>query len=101
MTSEEFLNRLRPESFWDTERTRLDPRKHARFIIRRVMERGTREEVTAVNAFYPREEIAEALLGARSLEPKTLAYFSAVLDIPQDQFRAAHATPATYRNLAC
>lgn len=70
------------------DRATLDLRTHARFIIRRVMERGTREQVRAVRSFYPPETVRDALVTARSLDPKTISYFSAVMDIPLNEFRA-------------
>ena len=40
-----FLDQLSPPLLWDVDRGSIDPEAHVNFLIIRVMERGTRQEV--------------------------------------------------------
>jgi len=82
------LENLSHGLFWDVDREKIEARVHAHFIIRRVMDRGTREDVRNVRSFYAEDTIREALVTARNLDPKTIHFFSATLDIPLEDFRA-------------
>lgn len=93
MDAQVFLNGLSDVLFWDVNRSDVDPQEHRRFIICRVMEYGSQADVRLTEAFYPEDEIRSALLQARSLHKKTLAYFSAIFRIPREEFRAWNADP--------
>lgn len=88
MTGTEYVDHLSNHVLWDVDRRNVDPRAHRRFLIARVMDRGTDADVEATRAFFSPEEIREALLNARGLSKKTVAYFSAVLDEPRERFRS-------------
>jgi hypothetical protein len=88
MSSQEFLQQLSPALFWDVDPASVDPARHKRFLICRVMDRGSREDVRLTRAFYSRAEIREALVGARTLHKKTIAYFAVMFDLPREAFRA-------------
>jgi hypothetical protein len=45
MESGEYLQSLSPSLFWDVDRASVDTGKNQRFLICRVMDRGTREDV--------------------------------------------------------
>ncbi len=72
----------------------MDAARHKRFVICRVMDRGTREDVRLTRTFYSPAEIQDALLGARTLHKKTIAYFAVMLGLPREAFRA-HAVQQT------
>ena len=88
MNAREFLSTLSPTLFWDVDPEGVDTSRHKRFLICRVMDRGTREDVRLTREFYSPEEIREALLSARTLHAKTIAYFAAVFQVPREAFRA-------------
>jgi|OM-RGC.v1.031031432 hypothetical protein len=83
-----FLTKLSPELFWDVDASTVDPEKHAGFIIVRVMERGTHEEVRATWAYYGAEKVKESLVEAPALSGRTVAFFANQFDIPKTAFRA-------------
>lgn len=88
MDKQSYLENLSDTLFWDVKRDSVDPHEHRRFLIARVMDYGTRADVRLTEAFYTADEILSALLMARSLHKKTLSYFSAVFQVPREQFRA-------------
>ena len=88
MMSQDFLETLSPTLFWDVDPATVDADVHKRFVICRVMDRGSREDVRLTQAFYSQAEIKEALLGARTLHKKTIAYFAVMFDLPREAFRA-------------
>jgi len=80
----------RPSLFWDVNPAKLDMDQHAAFIIVRVMERGTREEVRFVWQYYGEEIIKKHLLEARFLHNKTISYFANKFDVSRTQFKSFH-----------
>ncbi len=84
------LSLLRPSLFWDVNPDRLDADRHAAFIIVRVMERGTREDVNTVWHYYGEETIKIHLLAARSLHKKTISYFANKFSVSRAQFKSFH-----------
>lgn len=81
---------LRPSLFWDVNLNKLDMDQHAAFIIVRVMERGTREEVQSVWNYYGEAIIKKHLLAARYLSNKTISYFANKFDVSRTQFKSYH-----------
>jgi hypothetical protein len=82
------LDQLSGHLFWDVDRDRIDPETHARFLISRIMDRGTREDVRAAWSYYGGECIREALVEAPSLGSKTISFFANQFALPKEAFRA-------------
>ena len=82
------LQRLSARLFWDVDPAAVDPDEHRRYVIPRIMDRGTREDVKAAWSFYGEETIREVLLNAASLHKKTIAFFACQFDLPRESFRA-------------
>lgn len=83
-----FVSKLSPQLFWDVEMSSIDANTHADFIIVRVMERGTLEDVKTVWAHYGPSKIQDSLVTAPSLSHKTIAFFANQFHIARDAFRA-------------
>ncbi len=88
MNGQDFIRQLPGPLFWDVDPLQLDAEQHARFIIVRVMDRGTPREVKLVNTFYGADRIKTCLLEAPALEPRTIAYFAEYFDVERSAFRA-------------
>jgi hypothetical protein len=73
--------------FWDTDYESLDPGKHARYIIERVIMSGTLRDWNAIMAYYGRDKILEETLQSRELDPKSLSFLSCIFDTPPEKFR--------------
>ena len=83
-----FLDQLSPPLLWDADRGSIDPEAHANFLIIRVMERGTRQEVRTTWSYYGATRIKDALLNAPSLSPKTISFFANQFGLKKEAFRA-------------
>ena len=70
----------RPSLFWDVDPRTVDPQKHARYIIERILDFGTKEELRWLFRQYPRSEIARVLRLPRSqVKPKSRSLWDLVL----------------------
>ena len=65
--------RFRPSLFWDVDPRTIDPKKHARYVIERVLDFGDDKEARWVYQTYPRRLIHEVADTSRSLHPQTRA----------------------------
>ena len=70
--------RFRPSLFWDVDPKTIDPKKHARYIIERVLDFGHAPEVRWLAHFYPFSLIQETLKHSRVLHKKSKALWSLV-----------------------
>lgn len=78
---------LRPSLFWDVDFAKIEWQKNYRFVIERILERGTFEEWQTIKEVYGLEKIKETALQARWLDNTTLAFCSNYFHIPKEQFR--------------
>lgn len=72
---------------WDTDISSVDPEKHAKFIIGRVVMRGTLEDWNEIKRYYGKERILSEMLTIRYLDKVTLSFLSAYFNTPKEQFR--------------
>lgn len=71
--------RFRQSLFWDVDPKTIDPQKHARYIIERVLEFGNDEEVRWLARYYSPEKIKDTIRRSRGvLHEKTKALWSLV-----------------------
>ena len=68
---------LRP-LFWDVTFDSIEWRKHARFVIARVVSRGNLQDWQTLKAIYGKNKIKQEVVCIRSLDPKTLAFFECI-----------------------
>ena len=81
--------------FWDTDLSTLDCKKHARFIIHRVITRGRYDDWLTVRAYYGIDFVRQEILQMRHLDPKTLHFFSFYFGIEKEKFRCYTAKQST------
>ncbi len=62
--------------FWDIDPKTLDIDKHARFIIERVVKKGSLEDWQYLKKLYSLTKIKEEAIQIRSLDNRTLAFLS-------------------------
>jgi Family of unknown function (DUF6922) len=72
---------------WDVDREALDPVKHKKFIIERVLKYGTPKEVVWLLARYAEADIIAVIKSSRNLDRKTATYWSVHYNIPADEIR--------------
>ena len=73
--------------FWDADPAQLDFDANRRYVIERVLNRGTMSDLTTAFAYYGREVIVDVARNLRALEPKALSFISCIADIPREKFR--------------
>lgn len=73
--------------FWDIDLDSLDFNKNARFIIQRVVQKGTLKDWETIKDYYGLEFIKKEILFIRDLDAKTLNFFSTYFDINKNEFR--------------
>jgi len=73
--------------FWDIDLNSLDFNKNARFVIQRVIQKGSINNWETIKAFYGLEIIKNEILKIRDLDPLTLNFFSIYFGIQKKDFR--------------
>ena len=84
--------------FWDIDTRAMDFNKNARFIIERVLTRGTMNDWQQIKQLYGLEKIKQEVVQIRFLDKITLNFCSKFFDIPKNQFKC-YNTPPSYRQL--
>ena len=96
MSTIAFIQQLSDHLFWDVDRSSVDAEEHRQFIIPRIMDRGTLDDVKAAWRYYGEENIREVLLGARVLQRKTISFFANQFDLSRESFRAFRNQTGTW-----
>ncbi len=73
--------------FWDIELSSLDFKKNARFVIQRVIQKGSLEDWITIKDFYGIDFIKQEILLMRNIDAKTLNFFSTYFGIEKNKFR--------------
>jgi len=72
--------KFRQTLFWDVNPKKIDVKRHARYIIERVLELGEPGEVSWLFRQYPKKEIKRVMNLPRSqVSPKSKALWSLLL----------------------
>ena len=72
--------RFRRSLFWDVDPETIDPEKHERYIIERVLDFGMPQEIAWTFRRYPREKISGVLRLPRSqVRAKSRALWDLIL----------------------
>ena len=61
MSNKPDLSKIHKTLFWDTTIDRIDFTAHSQYVINRVFERGTEEEILEIIRFYGRDTILQNL----------------------------------------
>ena len=87
MSANQYINMFSAHLFWDVRREDLDLDKHSEYIIERVLEYGLLKDWNLLRSYYGLFKIVEVTKEMRDLEPRALAYISAISKTPKEQFR--------------
>lgn len=88
-----------PHLFWDVDVETLDLGKHKIFIIRRALEYGKSNDWTLLKSRYSIDEIKDAIISARSMDPKVISFVAMLTNTPLKSFRCytnQRSTPSFY-----
>jgi hypothetical protein len=73
--------------FWDADWSKVDPEKHKKFIIERVLELGDQNAVDWLFSTYSKAEIGRVLKTSRNISVKSANYWSIIL---KDRLKEHH-----------
>jgi hypothetical protein len=76
-----------PHLFWDVDVESLDMDKHKLYLIRRVMEYGKLNDWQLLKSRYSMDEIKNAIMSARSMDPKVISFVAMLTNTPLKSFR--------------
>lgn len=63
--------RFRQSLFWDVDPKTIDPKRHARYVIERILDFGNDREVRWMWRFYPRALVRDVVQTSRVLHAQT------------------------------
>ena len=81
------VQKLSKRLFWDVDPETIDDVVHCRYIIQRVLERGSIEEIRETVAFYTLERMIAEAQQIRSLDPVTLAFAACLGNVKEESFK--------------
>lgn len=73
--------------FWDIDPEIIDYRKHASYVIERVISRDTLNDFKTMVNFYGKPKIKHIIKDIRYLDDRVMHFCSAYFDIPLTEFR--------------
>jgi len=82
----DLISRLSPYLFWDTDPKDIDPEKHRRWIIERVLMYGTLPDFRLILQYYGWETIGRVAKNSRQIDCKTASFIAAMTGIPKKEF---------------
>ena len=77
---------FRPSLFWDVNIAELSTEKNKDFIIRRIFDRGTWDEILDLVIFYGEDTVEQSILKAPSLRKATIYLASAFFNKQPEDF---------------
>ncbi|MBO4601870.1 MAG: hypothetical protein J5651_01765 [Salinivirgaceae bacterium] len=73
--------------FWDVDSESIDLEINAPYVVQRVLERGQMSDWRLLCSYYGKQRIIDISKHLRSLEPRALAFVSAISSTPKEEFR--------------
>jgi len=73
--------------FWDTDPDTIDDISHKRFIIKRVVQKGSLEDWNIIRKFYGMDVLKLEIMEIRDLDKKSLSFFSLIFNEEKEKFR--------------
>jgi len=74
-------------AFWDVDPADLKLDEHGDFLIEKIFNRGTWDDMKKCVTIYGNEKIIKALTNARYLRPEVRQLVSVLFQIPENEFR--------------
>ena len=65
--------------FWDVNPKTIDPHKHAKYVIERIMDFGNDQEVHLMWHYYPKKQLKQVAVTSRSLLPRSRNFWKLVM----------------------
>ncbi len=75
-----WIFKLSSELFWDTDRSQIDPEKHARWLLERILQRGRWEDWLIIKKHYGKDRI-KSISSKLKLDGKSRNFLSIYLSV--------------------
>jgi len=75
------MDKLNKTLFWDTEFEKLDYKKHADFIIKRVLQYGDKKDYRIIKDKYGIKKIKEIVQKVKHLDKKSTNFWKLIFDL--------------------
>ena len=73
--------------FWDADPADLDFVRNRRYVVQRVLERGTVSDLGKIFRLYGMSGVVEMAKTLRALEPRALSFVACIANEPRENFR--------------
>ena len=83
MSKDDFSENL----FWDADPGDMDFARNRRYVVQRVLERGTVADIGRLIRMYGMPDVVATAKSLRTLEPKALSFIACVANEPRENFR--------------
>jgi len=81
------VSQLSKRMFWDTPLENIDPVKHSRWIVERVMGYGKYEDWNLIKTWYGKEGLKSIVVNSRVLDAVNVSFLCVVLGLKKENFR--------------
>ena len=86
-TGAERIEDFSPNLFWDADPADLDFSKHRKYVVQRILERGTVDDLRLAFHHYGLGDVIATAKTLRTLEPKALSFIACIAGEPRENFR--------------
>ena len=90
MNKENLIGNLSEHLFWDIDINQLRVKKHAKFIIERVINRGNFLDWTNLISLYSKSEIKSRIVEIKTFDKRTLSFLSMYYNIDKTKFKCCN-----------
>ncbi len=73
--------------FWDADPADMDLQRNRRYVVQRVLERGTLDDLRSAFHIYGLGNVISTAKTLRTLEPRALSFIACVAGEPKENFR--------------
>jgi hypothetical protein len=80
---------LTPHLFWDVSPAEIDPKRHATWLAKRVLEYGDWSDWQALVEYYGKEGLLKIVTEIRALHPRAFAFCRVWFNLPASAFRCS------------
>ncbi|HEY9196193.1 MAG TPA: hypothetical protein VIM77_08000 [Mucilaginibacter sp.] len=78
---------LSKQAFWDVDMNTIDYEKNARFVIEKVVDRGSFEDFIALKKFYGDNKIKKEIVNAKWIGDKEIYFCCAIFNLEPKDFK--------------
>jgi hypothetical protein len=78
---------LSKQAFWDVNMDTIDYKKHARYVMEKVIDRGSFEDFIALRKYYGDEKIKKEIVNVNWIGDKEIYFCCAIFDLELKDFK--------------